>query len=63
MMQCSKSQSGFWSLEKLACPQRGEVVRQLSEALRVHKDALGKLVSYEMGKKFARRFGRSTGND
>ena len=31
-------------------PQRGEVVRLYGEALRQHKDALGALVSYEMGK-------------
>ena len=31
-------------------PKRGEVVRQLGEELRVHKDALGKLVSLEVGK-------------
>ena len=31
-------------------PKRGEVVRQIGEELRVHKHALGQLVSYEMGK-------------
>jgi aldehyde dehydrogenase (NAD+) len=31
-------------------PQRGEVVRQIGEALREKKAALGQLVSYEMGK-------------
>jgi aldehyde dehydrogenase (NAD+) len=31
-------------------PKRGEVVRQLGEALRFYKEPLGKLVSYEMGK-------------
>ena len=31
-------------------PKRGEVVRQLGEKLRAHKQDLGKLVSYEMGK-------------
>jgi len=31
-------------------PKRGEVVRQLSEALRDNKDALGRLVTLEMGK-------------
>ncbi len=31
-------------------PARGEVVRQLAEALRKHKDALGALVTLEMGK-------------
>ena len=31
-------------------PKRGEVVNALGNALRVHKDALGRLVSLEMGK-------------
>ncbi|MCH5598702.1 L-piperidine-6-carboxylate dehydrogenase [Niabella ginsengisoli] len=31
-------------------PKRGEVVRQIGEALRQYKEPLGKLVSYEMGK-------------
>ena len=31
-------------------PLRGEVVRQVGNALRAHKQALGQLVSYEMGK-------------
>lgn len=34
----------------IPAPQRGEVVRLYGEALRHHKDALGALVSYEMGK-------------
>ncbi|MDF1797482.1 MAG: aldehyde dehydrogenase family protein [Coxiellaceae bacterium] len=35
---------------KVPAPQRGEVVRQLGDLLRQHKDALGSLVSLEMGK-------------
>lgn len=35
---------------QVPAPQRGEVVRLYGEALRRHKDALGALVSYEMGK-------------
>ena len=31
-------------------PKRGEIVRQFGERLRAHKEELGKLVSYEMGK-------------
>jgi aldehyde dehydrogenase (NAD+) len=31
-------------------PKRGEIVRQIGEALRAGKPALGRLVSYEMGK-------------
>lgn len=31
-------------------PKRGEVVRQIGDAFRMHKETLGHLVSYEMGK-------------
>ncbi len=31
-------------------PRRGEIVRQIGEALRANKESLGQLVSYEMGK-------------
>jgi aldehyde dehydrogenase (NAD+) len=37
-----------WRL--VPAPKRGEVVRQIGNELRDHKEALGKLVSYEMGK-------------
>jgi aldehyde dehydrogenase (NAD+) len=46
----AKAQEAFETWRMWPAPKRGEVVRQLGEALRVHKDALGKLVSYEMGK-------------
>ncbi len=35
---------------ELPAPKRGEVVRQIGDAFRKHKAALGLLVSYEMGK-------------
>lgn len=38
-------------------PRRGEVVRQIGEALRRHKEPLGKLVSYEMGKSYTEGLG------
>ncbi|WP_343674609.1 aldehyde dehydrogenase family protein [Chitinophaga sp.] len=38
-------------------PRRGEVVRQVGEALRKNKEALGKLVSYEMGKSLQEGYG------
>lgn len=38
-------------------PRRGEVVRQIGEALRKNKQALGKLVSYEMGKSLQEGYG------
>ena len=31
-------------------PKRGDIIRQMGDALREHKDVLGSLVSYEMGK-------------
>ena len=38
----------FW--RGLPAPKRGDIVRQLGDALRLHKQDLGTLVSYEMGK-------------
>ena len=38
-------------------PKRGDVVRQVGEALRKNKEALGKLVSYEMGKSLQEGYG------
>ena len=45
-----KAQSGFREWRKWPAPKRGEIVRQLGTELRKHKEALGELVSYEMGK-------------
>ena len=44
------AQTAFLEWRKWPAPKRGEVVRQLGEALRAEKHALGQLVSYEMGK-------------
>ncbi len=41
---------GFLSWRTVPAPQRGEVVRLIGEALREKKDALGSLVSLEVGK-------------
>jgi aldehyde dehydrogenase (NAD+) len=38
-------------------PRRGEIVRQIGEALRKNKTALGQLVSYEMGKSLQEGYG------
>jgi aldehyde dehydrogenase (NAD+) len=38
-------------------PKRGEIVRQIGEALRKYKDPLGRLVSYEMGKSLQEGWG------
>ncbi len=45
-----KAAEAFKAWRMVPAPVRGEVVRQLAVALREHKDALGALVSYEMGK-------------
>ncbi|MEO8583532.1 MAG: aldehyde dehydrogenase family protein, partial [Flavitalea sp.] len=38
-------------------PRRGEIVRQIGEALRHYKQSLGRLVSYEMGKSLQEGYG------
>lgn len=45
-----KATEAFRIWRAVPAPKRGEVVRQIGEALRKHKEPLGKLVSYEMGK-------------
>jgi aldehyde dehydrogenase (NAD+) len=40
----------FITWRTLPAPRRGEIVREIGEALRYHKQDLGALVSYEMGK-------------
>lgn len=44
------AQEAFSEWRKLPAPRRGEIVRQFGDVLRLNKDALGSLVSYEMGK-------------
>lgn len=44
------AQKAFIIWREMPAPQRGEIVRQIGQKLRDHKDALGKLVTYEMGK-------------
>ncbi|MDP4151247.1 MAG: aldehyde dehydrogenase family protein [Bacteroidota bacterium] len=45
-----KALEAFAAWRLWPAPRRGEVVRQIGQALREHKHALGQLVSYEMGK-------------
>ncbi len=45
-----KATEAFKVWRTVPSPKRGEIVRQLADRLRFHKDSLGKLVSYEMGK-------------
>jgi aldehyde dehydrogenase (NAD+) len=46
----AQAKKAFTEWRMWPAPKRGEIVRQVGEALRANKDALGKLVSYEMGK-------------
>ena len=46
----SKAQQAFPEWRKVPAPQRGDIVRQIGNAVREAKDDLGKLVSWEMGK-------------
>ncbi|UPK67124.1 aldehyde dehydrogenase family protein [Chitinophaga filiformis] len=52
-----KAQEAFKEWRLWPAPRRGEVVRQIGEALRKNKEALGKLVSYEMGKSLQEGYG------
>ncbi|MDR6784333.1 aldehyde dehydrogenase (NAD+) [Pedobacter africanus] len=45
-----KAEEAFVFWRNIPAPKRGEIVRQFGDALRVHKQDLGTLVSYEMGK-------------
>lgn len=45
-----KAQTAFLEWRTIPAPKRGEIVRQLAEKIRLYKEPLGKLVSYEMGK-------------
>ncbi len=42
--------AAFQEWRQWPAPKRGEIVRQVGEELRIQKEHLGKLVSYEMGK-------------
>lgn len=52
-----KAQNAFKEWRQWPAPKRGEVVRQYGEVLRANKEALGKLVSYEMGKSLQEGYG------
>jgi aldehyde dehydrogenase (NAD+) len=53
----AKAAEAFAAWRLWPAPKRGEVVRQLGEALRAKKAALGQLVSYEMGKSLQEGYG------
>ena len=49
--------AAFATFKLMPAPQRGEIVRQFGDKLRKNKEALGKLVSYEMGKSLQEGYG------
>lgn len=53
----AKAQDAFVFWRTVPAPKRGEIVRQFGDALRESKEALGTLVSYEMGKSLQEGFG------
>ena len=53
----TKAQEAFATWCMWPAPKRGEIVRQVGDALRTHKEPLGKLVSYEMGKSLQEGYG------
>src|SRR5215208_5957841 len=48
LIQRAKVASLIW--RETPAPKRGEIIRQIADLLRQHKDALGSLISLEMGK-------------
>ena len=52
-----KATAAFEVWRMMPAPKRGEIVRQYGNKLREYKDALGRLVSYEMGKSLQEGWG------
>ncbi|WGQ07681.1 aldehyde dehydrogenase family protein [Pedobacter gandavensis] len=55
VMKTAESAFQYW--RNLPAPKRGDIVRQFGDALRLAKEDLGTLVSYEMGKSLQEGFG------
>ncbi|MBL6872712.1 MAG: aldehyde dehydrogenase family protein [Flavobacteriales bacterium] len=55
VMASATSAFKYW--RTIPAPKRGEIVRQFGDKLREHKEALGKLVSFEMGKSYQEGLG------
>jgi aldehyde dehydrogenase (NAD+) len=51
------AEEAFKTWRLVPAPKRGEIVRQMGDELRKHKEALGKLVSFEMGKSYQEGLG------
>lgn len=52
-----KAEEAYKIWREVPAPKRGEIVRQMGDALRANKDNLGRLVSYEMGKSLQEGWG------
>ena len=52
-----KAEDAFLQCRNIPAPKRGDIVRQYGDVLRANKDALGRLVSYEMGKSLQEGWG------
>ena len=52
-----KAEEAYKIWREIPAPKRGEIVRQMGDALRANKDNLGRLVSYEMGKSLQEGWG------
>jgi aldehyde dehydrogenase (NAD+) len=52
-----QAQKAFINWRTVPAPKRGEIVREIGNALRSNKEALGTLVSYEMGKSLQEGYG------
>ena len=53
----TRAHEAFLEWRTWPAPKRGEIVRQIGDALRINKESLGKLVSYEMGKSLQEGYG------
>jgi aldehyde dehydrogenase (NAD+) len=51
------AEDAFKQWRSIPAPRRGEIVRQVGDALRHYKEPLGKLVSFEMGKSLQEGYG------
>jgi len=51
------AQEAFLYWRTMPAPARGDIIRQIGDALRDYKEPLGKLVSYEMGKSLQEGYG------
>ncbi|PKL87983.1 MAG: aldehyde dehydrogenase family protein [Ignavibacteriae bacterium HGW-Ignavibacteriae-2] len=53
----AKAHEAFLQWRKVPAPKRGEIVRAIGDQLRLYKNDLGKLVTYEMGKSIQEGWG------